>query len=394
MRKSTKSKSPLRLCHLADLHLGYRRYNRLTKAGFNQREADVNIALREAFDRLIKLRPAAVLIAGDVFHTVRPSNAVLGFAFRELKRLTAALPAPVIIAAGNHETPRRSDTGSPLRILAEVERVFIADQGPEQFTFEDLNLAVHCIPHAALSLDPLPAVRADDRFAYNVLMLHGQVGMRWISDFGGANINLRDFSQHEWDYIALGHVHLNTEVGLNAAYSGSIEHTALNIWSEGDTNKGFLEIQLPEGKRTFHALTSPRSVVVLKNIDGAGLSIEQIQNQMRERIESVPGGLEGKLVRLLVLNVPRELQRQLDLREIKKWRSEALNLSLELLPPLDHERTGGLSSGKRGNLEQELAAYCRDWKFSGEKGAAAEALIKSYFNLLEERDEAGKPQSA
>ena len=62
----------MRLVHLADLHLGFRQYQRLTPAGINQREADVAGTFRRALDRVIALRPDLVLVAGDVFHTVRP----------------------------------------------------------------------------------------------------------------------------------------------------------------------------------------------------------------------------------------------------------------------------------------------------------------------------------
>jgi hypothetical protein len=39
--RPTPAPEHLRLVHLADLHLGYRQYQRLTPRGINQREADV-----------------------------------------------------------------------------------------------------------------------------------------------------------------------------------------------------------------------------------------------------------------------------------------------------------------------------------------------------------------
>ena len=42
--------------------------------GGNVREADVSDAFRQAVNRITELRPDLVLVAGDVFHTVRPSN--------------------------------------------------------------------------------------------------------------------------------------------------------------------------------------------------------------------------------------------------------------------------------------------------------------------------------
>ena len=111
----------MKLAHIADPHLGVRQYHRQTAAGINQREADVANAFRAAVDGVIEARPDAVLIAGDLFHSVRPTNAAIVFAFREFQRLREALPAaPIVLIAGNHDTPRSAETGSILRLFAEL----------------------------------------------------------------------------------------------------------------------------------------------------------------------------------------------------------------------------------------------------------------------------------
>ena len=95
----------MRLVHLADIHLGFRQYQRQTPTGINQREADVAVSLRRAIDKVIELKPELVLIAGDVFHAVRPSNPAILHAFNQFSRLMQALPdASVVMIAGNHDT--------------------------------------------------------------------------------------------------------------------------------------------------------------------------------------------------------------------------------------------------------------------------------------------------
>jgi DNA repair exonuclease SbcCD nuclease subunit len=73
----------MRLVHTADLHLGYRAYHRTNASGINIREADVARVFRELLDRTAKIAPDLFLIAGDIFHTVRPSNAAIADAFRQ-----------------------------------------------------------------------------------------------------------------------------------------------------------------------------------------------------------------------------------------------------------------------------------------------------------------------
>ena len=97
----------MKIAHIADPHLGIRQYHRQTPAGINQREADVAQAFRLTVDAVIEARPDAVVVAGDLFHSVRPTNAAIVFAFRQFQRLHEALPgAPVILIAGNHDTPQ------------------------------------------------------------------------------------------------------------------------------------------------------------------------------------------------------------------------------------------------------------------------------------------------
>ena len=56
----------------------------------------------------IELAPELVLVAGDVFHTIRPSNAAIADAFRQFARLAAALPdSAIVVIAGNHDHPKR-----------------------------------------------------------------------------------------------------------------------------------------------------------------------------------------------------------------------------------------------------------------------------------------------
>src|SRR3954470_793131 len=101
----------MRLVHLSDLHLGYRQYQRLTPGGINQREADVAATFRTAIDRIIALRPSAVVIAGDIFHSVRPTNQAILWAFLQFSRLRQALPdAAIVLVAGNHDIPRLAET--------------------------------------------------------------------------------------------------------------------------------------------------------------------------------------------------------------------------------------------------------------------------------------------
>src|SRR5688572_6361338 len=162
----------MRLVHLSDLHLGYRQYQRQTPAGINQREADVAAAFKRAVDKVIELAPDVVAIAGDIFHTVRPTNPAILHAFQQFTRLAQALPdAAIIIVAGNHDTPRTAETGCILRLFGPLG-IHVVDGAPRRIRIAERDLSVLAVPDlpgAQIAFTPDPESR------YNVLILHGEI---------------------------------------------------------------------------------------------------------------------------------------------------------------------------------------------------------------------------
>lgn len=398
----------IRVCHLADVHLGYRRYNKLARNGQNQREVDVNHAFQESISRIISLKPDVVVIAGDLFHSVRPSNYVVTFCFRQLRKLTRETGAPVIIVGGNHEAPKRTDTGSVLQLLGEIEGVHVADSEIETFTFKGISCSVTCIPHLALLKDPSHSqgegvvsgsnksslqhgrfqLRANDACKHNILVVHAQVNEDWVSDFGGVELDLRALSPHEWDYIALGHVHLHRQVGLNAAYSGALEHTANNIWAEAKEVKGFLEVHLPSAKRTFHPLTTPRDVVVLEPLDALEMTPEWVMDAVSERINAVAGGIDGKIARLDIRNISRETYRNLNHKELRALKAKALNLSIDISFVSSTPAAHAVGRPGKGLLRDELQAFCATWQVPGVTHEELSSVLLSYVTKIEAKYEA------
>src|SRR5208283_3945638 len=152
----------MRLVHLSDIHLGYRQYQRLTPGGINQREADVAIAFRRAIDATITLAPDLVLLAGDIFHNVRPTNPAILHAFQQFARLRAALPdAIVVMVAGNHDTPRAAETGCILRLFTPLG-IHVVDATAERLAFPAHDLSILAVPDqeaGRTSLTPDPTAR-------------------------------------------------------------------------------------------------------------------------------------------------------------------------------------------------------------------------------------------
>lgn len=359
----------MRIAHLADPHLGFRQYHRQTAAGLNQREADVANAFRAAVDGVIAGRPDAVVVAGDLFHTVRPTNAAIVFAFRQFQRLREALPdAPIVLIAGNHDTPRSAETGSILRLFEELG-VDVATDAPRRLAYPVLGLSVLAVPHQALVAADRPVLRPEGDAPWQVLLLHGEVegvfpGDRSSVEHGGAVLPPVDLHAGEWSYVALGHYHVQHEVAPRAWYAGALEYVSSNIWGEqrdeaahGHPGKGWLLADLSTGRVIRQPVARIRGIRDLPPIDAAGLAPAEVDARIHDALARVPEGLADQVVRLVVREIPRHVVRDLDHAAIRAAKGQALHLQVEFRRPEPARALGVGAPGRRQTLPELVEDY-------------------------------------
>ncbi len=357
------------LAHIADPHLGIRQYHRQTPAGINQREADIAHAFRAAIDGVIEARPDAVVVAGDLFHSVRPTNAAIVFAFHQFQRLRAALPdAPIILIAGNHDTPRSVETGSILGLFEELGVDVAADEA-RRLVYPALDLSVLAVPHQALAGGDRPALRPEGTERNRVLVLHGEIeGVfpedRSAAEYGGALVGLAELGAEEWSYVALGHYHVQHQVAPRAWYAGALEYVSPNIWGElsleadsGVRGKGWLLVDLEDGKVKRMPLPLARRILDLEPIRAEGRNAAWVSAQITERLRAIAGGLAERIVRLRVYDIPRHISRELDHAAIRGFKNEALHLHLDLRRPEVQRVVGVGSPGRRQTLPELVTSY-------------------------------------
>lgn len=361
----------MKLAHLADLHLGFRQHHRQTPAGINQREADVANAFRAAVDAVIAARPDAVIIAGDLFHAVRPTNFSIVFAFRQLQRLTEDLPgAPVIVIAGNHDTPRSSETGSILRLYEELG-IHVAADDTRRLVFPELDLSVLAVPHSALFTPERTLLRRAGTERYQVLVLHGEVegvfpfDRSWV-EYGGALLDPEMLRAEPWSYVALGHYHVQHEVGPRIWYSGALEYVSPNPWGElADESrqevgsKGWLLADLESGVVTRQPVALARVVHDLPRLKVRDLQVAEVDRRIAERLASVPGGLDDAIVRLVVEDIPRHVVRELDHAAIRTAKTRALHLHLDFRRPVSSAMEESGAPGRSQTLPELVTEFLR-----------------------------------
>lgn len=353
----------MRLVHLADLHLGFRQYQRLTPGGINQREADVARTFEAAIDLVIELAPEVVLLAGDIFHAVRPSNPAILHAFIHFSRLMKALPETrVVMIAGNHDTPRSAETGSILQLFSRLG-IDVVEREPMRVEIPEYDLSVLAVPDAP---GIHPKFEPDPRFKHNVLLVHGEI--EGVLPMAGATperaamiIPVRDLHVREWDYVALGHYHVLRRIEDNAYYAGATDYTSTHVWSElneervsGIPGKGFIEWHFDSATAIPRFLKPSRQFVDLPPISAEGLAVTEIDDRIRTAVAYAAQGIDDKVVRLRLHDMPAHLARELDHRAIREYKKRALNFFLDVRRPDITRRSASGAAGRRPSLEEVL----------------------------------------
>jgi exonuclease SbcD len=232
----------MRFIHTADWHLG-----RLFH-GVHLTD-DQHHALMQVVQVVKEERPDAVLVAGDIYDRAIPPPEAVELLDEALCRLVIDLKVPVVLIAGNHDSPQRLHFGS--RLLKD-RRLYVTGNLPakcESVVFGDGNGPVHvyAVPYCepmivrqGLSCEEVvdhdSAMRAIvGRIAgghpsgeRKILMGHAFVAggaecesERPLSVGGAGTVDVGSLSG--FDYVALGHLHCPQRIGGGEVrYSGSL----------------------------------------------------------------------------------------------------------------------------------------------------------------------------
>jgi len=385
----------MRLVHLSDLHLGYRQYQRLTPGGINQREADVAKTFTSAIQRIIALAPDVVLIAGDVFHNVRPPNPAILLAFTQFSRLVRELPdAIVVIVAGNHDAPRSAETVCILRLFLPLG-IHVVDTEAKRLTFPDQDLAVLAIPDTPA---PRPALHPDPEFRRNVLVMHSELrGIIPLSatdtERAALQVDPDDIGYDRWSYVAMGEYHIHRRLHHNAYYSGALEYTSFNVWGELQEEKearlkgkGIVEYDLDTKKKVLHSLAPARQLVDLPLVSGKGVTALEVDAAIRANVETWPGSIDDKIVRQVVIDIPRHVSRELDQRALREYKRRALSFQLDTKRPDILRQTGSGAAGRKASLTETVREWL--WARTLPPDVPREALVDLGLRYLKQAESA------
>jgi len=229
----------MRFMHTSDWHLG----KSLCNASLLDDQAQ---ALEEVLRAVRETRPDAFVLAGDIYDRAVPPKEAVSLLDDFLVRLIREEKVPVLMIAGNHDSPERLAFGS--RFLGE-QKLFVAGRcRPDSTPVVLGSVAFHLLPYGdpasvrhdlgqenirthqdALAAQIDQARRTQPKGKRSVVVAHAFVTGGLTSDSemalsvgGTGEVDGKLFEG--FDYVALGHLHRPQDVGDSShiRYAGSL----------------------------------------------------------------------------------------------------------------------------------------------------------------------------
>jgi DNA repair exonuclease SbcCD nuclease subunit len=217
----SRPRRPLRVLHTADVHLESDSYGDLRQQAAHQ--ARGRSVLSRIVDRALSDEVDLLLIAGDLFDHNRVSDEAVDFVRAELARLRR----PVVILPGNHDAlytnaiHDRHDLAAGLGHVRVIRRL-----DGEVVDLPELDAVVwgRAMEEHEPGFRPLAHIpgRVDRR--WHLAMGHGFFYESRQRPDRSSPIFADEIRDTGWDYLALGHQHVQTNVsqgGVVAYYAGA-----------------------------------------------------------------------------------------------------------------------------------------------------------------------------
>lgn len=246
----------MKFIHFADAHLDspFRGLSFLPSKAFKQIYEASDQSLIRIVDLALQEKVDLVLIAGDTFDSNRPSPRSQLFFAKEIRRLTDAA-IQVVMIFGNHDHMAVDDllvTPSPyFKLLGpneEVEKAgFTTKNG---FNYDVVGFS-YLNNH--IMDDKIPAFPAKgDKYTFGIM--HAQQKTTTKSQNVYAPFALSDLKQLNYDYFALGHIHLRQVLSEKpwVVYPGNIQSRHINELGAKGCYLGEIDEKTRETKIEFH----------------------------------------------------------------------------------------------------------------------------------------------
>lgn len=238
----------IKVLHTGDFHLGYD-YGKYEEHSVERAEENM-----ETFGRVVDLcrseQADIMLIAGDLFDNDNPKDEILYFVIDNFKKIEDVI---VMIAPGNHDYYRKGSFYEKISTLCQNVFIFDGEMDFYEFNIREITVRIYGAGFTApIMKNSLMGQRKMFRDnAINIGVFHGEIGSA-RDDSKYAPMSLRQIENNCFDYLALGHIHKQTEVlqagGTNYAYCGcpeglNFKNLGIKGVYIGDVGQGYADMR-------------------------------------------------------------------------------------------------------------------------------------------------------
>jgi DNA repair exonuclease SbcCD nuclease subunit len=397
----------LRIAHFSDTHIGYEAYKALSASGENQRSVDIAKAFVTTVNDIVESDPPLVIHSGDLAdRTIIPIRLIL-LIRQQIQKLAGlrrdGTRRQVVLLAGNHELPRNRKEACFLHLFEGIPgvqvvtrdytEVYFPDSGPSSGRDPLLeDVIVHALPHDALKTVEFDTVRPVDG-KINILTAHGVAGGSelYLRSLGREFTIPTEVLSRNWEYGALGHWHKQGPVPLMSTgadrqdnergrvwYAGSTENMGFGDLKENGTKRGWLNVTIScDGDPVVERRTVPtRSMLRLPVLDGAGMTPEEVQSALIERLRSATTA--GAVVGQIAENISRDVWSLVDMVKVRAAAGDALHYEVSLRSMARNERNAATATERRGlgEIDQVLTERAAEVLAEHERAGGLQMAIE------------------
>lgn len=236
------TRRPLRVLHTADVHLGSDGYgDAAQQAAHHERSRR---AFRGIVDRALADAVDLVLIAGDLFDHNRVPDETVSFVQSELARLRQ----PVVVLPGNHDSLYVNAIHDRHDLARGASHVHVIRR-PEGELVElpalDAVVWGRAMEEHTPEFQPLAGIPSREARRWALAMGHGFFYEARQRPDRSSPIFADEIRDTGWDYLALGHQHVRTDVSqgpVTAYFSGA----PVIEWGGGRPAASVLRVELSD----------------------------------------------------------------------------------------------------------------------------------------------------
>lgn len=260
-----------------------------------QRKKDIEDNFEKIIDFTINENANLLILGGDIFDRVNPSNSTLSFLVSQIKRLKDNNIETVMIG-GNHDVPKMGAQALAIDILkhAGLATVFSDTENFQEkiitINGDNIQIIGKSYNSKNQSINPFSNYNITKKGKYLICILHGSLIGLNVAPINSMDSQYNPFGTNdisdEIDYLALGHFHNRFDKEKSNTIicnPGSIEKLS---WGESRVQKGFAVVDLSNNDKQLRFENLDSRNFQFKEIT-LNKEIENINEYILEKLDDV-----------------------------------------------------------------------------------------------------------